>query len=187
MTYRCTSNMVSRHLTRGYNASTNIVTGMNDVLPKPFTKEGLLAMLEKHLSHLKKGHQGMEPMPPPLKANNRSLKSEDSPATSPATGSNWNSPNQLTGGSPSNSNLGEEPYVVPAPYSQPVLHAPSTQMYAPAASGILPQHVGQRRPIDNITGGPEMTGDAKRQHMYTSGPMGTLAAPPPHMMQRPPR
>ncbi|KAI6040574.1 HSF-type DNA-binding-domain-containing protein [Pisolithus marmoratus] len=28
-------------------------SGMNDVLPKPFTKEGLLDMLEKHLRHLK--------------------------------------------------------------------------------------------------------------------------------------
>lgn len=28
-------------------------SGMNDVLPKPFTKEGLLNMLEKHLIHLK--------------------------------------------------------------------------------------------------------------------------------------
>ncbi|SDA06610.1 BZ3501_MvSof-1269-A2-R1_Chr4-2g06656 [Microbotryum saponariae] len=27
--------------------------GMNDILPKPFTKEGLLGMLEKHLIHLK--------------------------------------------------------------------------------------------------------------------------------------
>jgi len=27
--------------------------GMNDILPKPFTKEGLLGMLEKHLMHLK--------------------------------------------------------------------------------------------------------------------------------------
>ncbi|KAK0495623.1 HSF-type DNA-binding-domain-containing protein [Armillaria luteobubalina] len=28
-------------------------SGMNDILPKPFTKEGLLGMLEKHLMHLK--------------------------------------------------------------------------------------------------------------------------------------
>jgi len=28
-------------------------SGMNDILPKPFTKEGLLEMLEKHLMHLK--------------------------------------------------------------------------------------------------------------------------------------
>jgi len=27
--------------------------GMNDILPKPFTKEGLLGMLEKHLIHLR--------------------------------------------------------------------------------------------------------------------------------------
>lgn len=27
--------------------------GMNDILPKPFTKDGLLGMLEKHLIHLK--------------------------------------------------------------------------------------------------------------------------------------
>lgn len=30
--------------------------GMNDVLPKPFTKEGMLSMLEKHLLHLKQIH-----------------------------------------------------------------------------------------------------------------------------------
>lgn len=29
---------------------------MNDILPKPFKKEGLLSMLEKHLSHLKEHH-----------------------------------------------------------------------------------------------------------------------------------
>ncbi|GAA97713.1 uncharacterized protein L969DRAFT_97471 [Mixia osmundae IAM 14324] len=31
--------------------------GMNDILPKPFTKEGLLGMLEKHLIHLKQMQQ----------------------------------------------------------------------------------------------------------------------------------
>ena len=42
-------------------------TGMNDVLPKPFTKEGLLSMLEKHLSHLKKSmHPGSGLEPPSL-------------------------------------------------------------------------------------------------------------------------
>lgn len=34
--------------------------GMNDVLPKPFTKEGMLSMLEKHLIHLKQIHQNPE-------------------------------------------------------------------------------------------------------------------------------
>lgn len=88
---------------------------MNDVLPKPFTKEGLLSMLEKHLSHLKKsGHpgSGLEP-PPPVPGgtalNNQttgsshrpSLKDENSPGASPATVStNWNSPMQPQGMSP---------------------------------------------------------------------------------------
>ena len=41
---------------------------MNDVLPKPFTKEGLLHMLEKHLPHLKKPVSHMDGMvaPQPL-------------------------------------------------------------------------------------------------------------------------
>lgn len=160
--------------------------GMNDVLPKPFTKEGLLAMLEKHLQHLKKG--SMDAMPPPLNSAKRSLKTEDSPATSPATGSNWNSPNQLTGGSPAGSNLGED-YVVPAAYGQPVLHAPTTQMYAPAqTSGLLQQPASAvRRPIDSITGGPDLGGDPKRQQMYSTGPMGQMQHPMPPQMQRPPR
>ncbi|KAJ7485774.1 hypothetical protein FB451DRAFT_1432675, partial [Mycena latifolia] len=35
--------------------------GMNDILPKPFTKEGLLEMLEKHLAHLLMITQQMSP------------------------------------------------------------------------------------------------------------------------------
>lgn len=38
--------------------------GMNDVLPKPFTKEGMLSMLEKHLIHLKQIHQNPEMLQP---------------------------------------------------------------------------------------------------------------------------
>lgn len=41
--------------------------GMNDILPKPFTKEGLLDMLEKHLMHLKVIQQ-MSRIPRPMGA-----------------------------------------------------------------------------------------------------------------------
>lgn len=41
---------------------TYMANGMTDVLPKPFTKEGLLNMLEKHLIHLKTVTQ-MEQIP----------------------------------------------------------------------------------------------------------------------------
>lgn len=37
-------------------------SGMTDILPKPFTKEGLLNMLEKHLLHLKTVQQGVRGM-----------------------------------------------------------------------------------------------------------------------------
>lgn len=99
---------------------------MNDVLPKPFTKEGLLSMLEKHLSHLKKsGHPGSGLEPPPQvptassmgggaplshqttqgSSHRPSLKDEASPGASPATVSTtWNSPMQPQGMSPPTSN-----------------------------------------------------------------------------------
>ena len=103
---------------------------MNDVLPKPFTKEGLLLMLEKHLAHLKKPnsmpgamapHPDMSHMPAPpvqpLSLNphssaNPSIKdSDNSPSKSPATGttaSNWSSPNQIPGVSPAGSAMTDE-------------------------------------------------------------------------------
>ena len=77
---------------------------MNDVLPKPFTKEGLLSMLEKHLGHLKRLPDGMEPMvtqPSVVQTSvSTSLKDETSPADSPSTMSNWQSPGQYAGISP---------------------------------------------------------------------------------------
>src|SRR5438045_820747 len=39
-----------------------IVTGMIDVLPKPFTKEGLLNMLEKYLGALMANEPGVAPV-----------------------------------------------------------------------------------------------------------------------------
>lgn len=164
---------------------------MNDVLPKPFTKEGLLQMLEKHLSHLKKGHPGLDSTgmaPPPGQINKRSLKSEDSPVTSPATGSNWNSPGNLTGVSPANSNANEDPYMqavhnsagaaaVAAGYPIPPGMGPQAMYNTSPMSA--PHH---RRGISDISGGPgDMGGDMKRQQLFPP----QLAAPQPPMHQRP--
>lgn len=168
---------------------------MNDVLPKPFTKEGLLSMLEKHLQHLKKNAAGgLEVMPPPLNSAKRSLKGEDSPATSPSAVSNWNSPNQLTGGSPGGSLSADEPYMQAGSYVQPGMQAQQQARYGPSAPGALampprqqpaPQQPNMhRRGIDNISGGPDMGGDAKRQHMYGQpNPLAHLQQP----MRPPPR
>lgn len=181
---------------------------MNDVLPKPFTKEGLLSMLEKHLSHLKKQPPGMEamgapPPPPGMHSAKRSMKSEDSPVTSPATVSNWNSPGGLTGVSPSNSTHPDDPYMQavhnnagPPPYPvqagmapQPMYHtSPGGPMAAPPRQQPGPPTLGppappHRRDISQISGGvPEMGPESKRQQMYGQ-PLPPQPMPP-HM--RPP-
>ena len=100
---------------------------MNDVLPKPFTKEGMLKALQKHLPgflkdappqpHPQYQNQAQLSQPggdfstsisgqPPLGLSmgqlsaNQSLKDETSPGKSPATASSWQSPNQIPGPSP---------------------------------------------------------------------------------------
>jgi osomolarity two-component system response regulator SKN7 len=100
--------------------------GMNDVLPKPFTKEGMLRTLEKHLQQFKKNFIHPSQAQPPHSAvtvystsssNNtpitmtmshmsatQSIKDEASPSTSKSPTSSWHSPNQITGQSPTNMN-----------------------------------------------------------------------------------
>lgn len=51
--------------------------GMNDVLPKPFTKEGMLSMLEKHLIHLKQIHQNPEMAPNAVQLENLDVDNFD--------------------------------------------------------------------------------------------------------------
>ncbi|KAI9643640.1 kinase-regulated stress-responsive transcription factor skn7 [Ciborinia camelliae] len=97
--------------------------GMNDVLPKPFTKEGMIKALEKHLGHFKKkaptlGFSSPGPMShpggfvtptqshPPLGLNMgqltaaQSIVDDASSGKSPQTATSWQSPIQLPGGSP---------------------------------------------------------------------------------------
>jgi hypothetical protein len=50
-----------------------LILGMNDVLPKPFTKDSLLGMLEKHLLHMKQMQEMGFSIPPPIK-NQRLLE-----------------------------------------------------------------------------------------------------------------
>jgi osomolarity two-component system response regulator SKN7 len=118
---------------------------MNDVLPKPFTKEGMLKALQKHLpgflkdaqppSHSQYQNQAQLPHPgggfstpgsaqPPLGLNMgqlsaaQSLKDETSPGKSPATASSWHSPNQIPGQSPiGNGSIG---FIQQQPMQQPM-------------------------------------------------------------------
>lgn len=151
---------------------------MNDVLPKPFTKEGLLNMLEKHLGHLKKMQDGMEHMPQhpgssmPQGSAGHSLKDEASPAQSPSTISNWQSPSQFNGISPTQ---GAPPHQYMQPmhsaggYGQeqsPVQYqSPHNPLGAPG-----PRQMQHRRQISEI-GGDDMSNESKRRRMYEQNPM----------------
>jgi osomolarity two-component system response regulator SKN7 len=177
---------------------------MNDVLPKPFTKEGLLHMLEKHLAHLKQPTHGLDMVPPPSAglhpgaSNRTSLKEEESPAKSPATGSTWNSPAQVPGVSPVASTHGGDDYGPPhhqMQHQHPGMYAVQNPMQMGGGGygqqqqgpggGLVPgaRQVsgGHRRQISDISGGvapQDDGGQAKRQQMY---PPGMQQGVPPHM------
>ena len=137
--------------------------GMNDVLPKPFTKEGLMSMLDKHLGHLKRTPPGEPPQSarPPIKDEN------DTPGKSPSTlSTNWNSPAHMSGVSPVGSAVGEQ--FVPTSYGMDGTmqgqmayasgpHTPSNPRLPPAS---------HRRHISDISGGEDPSVDVKRQQMY---------------------
>jgi osomolarity two-component system response regulator SKN7 len=159
---------------------------MNDVLPKPFTKEGLLHMLEKHLAHLKQPSHSLDMVPPPSAGlhpgpGRTPMKEEESPAKSPATGSTWNSPGQVPGVSPVASSATDE-YGQMAQQPPPNMYAVQNpmQQISPMTGGgqmaynqpgLVPQQARQtsgqhRRQISDISGGEEAQGAAKRQQMY---------------------
>jgi len=152
------------------------MAGMNDVLPKPFTKEGLLNMLEKHLGHLKQMPDGMEPMAPHTGSSihqtsaGQSLKDESSPAQSPSMISNWQSPGQFTGISPTHA---APPHQFMHPMHPGFSQEQSPVQYQPPHTPLgAPRQMQHRRQISEI-GGDDISSDPKRQRMYDqTNPMG---------------
>lgn len=147
---------------------------MNDVLPKPFTKEGLLTMLEKHLGHLKKMQDGIEiphgASAMPQSSATQSLKDEGSPAPSISTISNWNSPSQF----------GVSPTQAPAGFLQS-MHPYSTEQspvqYQSAHSLAGPRPMQHRRQISEI-GADDLSNEVKRQRLFDpSVGMGGMGRP----------
>ncbi|KAI9658575.1 MAG: kinase-regulated stress-responsive transcription factor skn7 [Bathelium mastoideum] len=153
--------------------------GMNDVLPKPFTKEGLLNMLEKHLGHLKKSMHEMNAMGVPQAVQplahtsaKQTMKDEDSPGKSPASISTWNSPNQhVPGVSPVGSSVPDD--YMSSVQGHPGAYGIQTSMNAGMAYGSnpstpmgAPRQNQHRRQISDISGGEDMANSAKRQQMY---------------------
>ena len=162
---------------------------MNDVLPKPFTKDGMLRALEKHLLQFKKNAQfpGSGPMQPasfvtpsqaPLGLNMSQLSAgsslkDESPRKSPASAS-WQSPNQISGASPINPQGGymqqqNTAYTLtPTHPNHPQFSAQTPQMTAARAG---PQQ--HRRVMSDIVGGPDPSDHPeKRQRLYAPQPGG---------------
>ncbi|RFU24135.1 hypothetical protein B7463_g12196, partial [Scytalidium lignicola] len=167
--------------------------GMNDVLPKPFTKEGMLRALERHLPQFKK----QNPYPPnaqmthpgnfnsthqPLNMNlaqlstSQTLKDPNSPGKSPATASSWQSPIQLPNASPSGNPQGNFMPMMrdPGPYAMTPTHAQTTFPTHPTPTQAVmaqPRLQPQRRTLENMTDGtpPDDRLD-KRQKIYAPGP-----------------
>jgi osomolarity two-component system response regulator SKN7 len=160
--------------------------GMDDVLPKPFTRKSLLDMLEKHLIHLKKGPIGMDP-PAPQQAigapsiaqshtsATQSIRDDISAATSPAgsTGT-WNSPSQYQGLSPIHPNMNQ---YAPVPHQTQYVdangnpsnfHGPTTPVGG-RPPGLPPQQVHRRGPSE-MSGGAE--GSANKRQRMMAAPMG---------------
>lgn len=163
-----------------------IQLGMDDVLPKPFTRKSLLDMLERHLVHLKTMPQGMETQPAAAvtMAGHQgsaapSVKEDSSPGQSPAASmSNWQSPGQFQGMAAVHPNIpqvqGQFVPATPAAYAVDqngvqYQTAPVT-LAATAPAAARPPH---RRQVSEMSSTPDNP-MAKRPRMY--------AQPPPTMV-----
>lgn len=174
--------------------------GMDDVLPKPFTRKSLLDMLEKHLMHLKKTPPVMEApsqaglmgsgIPPTSTAH--SVRDDLSAGASPAGSSGtWNSPSQY---SPVNPNIQYGGMQQVAPQQQQYIdangnaytqNAPQTPVGLRGPNMLQQQHQQQqqqqqqahahRRGPSDMSGGPDMGSGNKRQRLYA--PQQTMSAP----------
>ena len=157
--------------------------GMDDVLPKPFTRKSLLEMLEKHLGYLKKdagggmvapGQHGGGVPQSAVPSVRDDLSSAASPAGSTGT---WNSPSQYSGVSPVNAQMPygavQQGYVDQnhAPYASHGNSAPVTPGGMRAVSGpaSMQQPGAHRRGPSEISGGGGDMSANKRQRMYGNG------------------
>jgi osomolarity two-component system, response regulator SKN7 len=159
--------------------------GMDDVLPKPFTRKSLLDMLEKHLMHLKTiPTTTIDPVSAtPMTTHNsaaQSIKEDSSPGQSPAASmNNWQSPGQLQGMSPVHLNVQQVPQ-----YMQPMTPTGTAfaidgngVQYATAAPAALGQpRVQHRRQVSDMSSAPDPASYAKRQRMYQNPQMMTQIA-----------
>ncbi|KKY26889.1 putative stress response regulator hfs transcription [Phaeomoniella chlamydospora] len=128
--------------------------GMDDVLPKPFTRKSLLEMLERHLLHLKKLSPGMEP---PTSATTSGLQ----PTSAPPSIKDDVSPGQSPAGS--YMTVQHPGYGIDQNGMQ--YNSPTTPL-----SAQRPPH---RRHVSDMSGGAGEMNNYKRQRIYQQGNMGS--------------
>lgn len=162
--------------------------GMDDVLPKPFTRKSLLDMLEKHLMHLKKVPE-VQPTSATIAASGapssagHSARDDLSAGASPAGSSGtWNSPSQYSGVSPVNPNIHfpgmpqqqqQQHYVDANGNVAPFQGGPQTPVGI-RGPGMISQQT-HRRGQSEMSGGNDAGSANKRQRMYA--PQQPMAAP----------
>ncbi|KAI2635750.1 HSF-type DNA-binding-domain-containing protein [Hypomontagnella submonticulosa] len=165
--------------------------GMRDVLAKPFTKEGMIGKLRKHLASFLRnpppesmmesmypnGASGQPPTPGPYSSQGLGMaplsaassgpvgKFDTTPIHSPATSASWHSPSQLPHASPTMAQ--DQGYLGAGSGSQMVLTPGGTQkpQYANAMMPQMGVPPPQRMPegMQRSEGPPE-----KRQRLYAS-------------------
>ena len=151
---------------------------MNDVLPKPFTRQSLLSMLEKHLVHLKSLTPGMEAPQSATTSSitqnstTQSVKDESSPGQSPSTSmNNWQSPSQFQGVSPIHN-------TVPNQFIQQQTTTPTTTFgidqngvqysatQIPTMSASTTARTQHRRQVSDMSSPADASSFPKRQRMF---------------------
>jgi osomolarity two-component system response regulator SKN7 len=166
---------------------------MRDVLAKPFTKEGMIGKLKKHLPTFLRnppsdsvmdqmysnGGAGQPPTPGPYANPNLNLpmsaassgpiaKFETTPVQSPSTSTSWHSPAQLPHASP---NMAQDQGYLTAGSGNPMSMTPGgTQRPQQYPGGMMPSMSGQQMGHMPDDGPPE-----KRQRLYGPGPQGPYA------------
>lgn len=175
--------------------------GMNDVLPKPFTKEGMMKSLQKHLASFLKGaqppgfpvpgpmqHPGGFPVPnpshPPLGLNmgqlvsGPPLKEDPGSGKSPATVGSWTSPSHIPGPSPVGPPAAymQSPIMRDNPYNLTPTHQHPQGAFPVASPGQPlgpPRTTQHRRVVSDMTGGPQDEhSDIKRQRIFAPPSQG---------------
>jgi osomolarity two-component system, response regulator SKN7 len=146
--------------------------GMDDVLPKPFTRKSLLEMLEKHLMHLKRIPDEMAAPGAPMAPVQPSVRGDVSAGASPAASSvgTWNSPGGYSGVSPVNAQvpypMGQQQYL--DANASVNTSAYGSQPHTPVGARPPGQVQGHRRGPSEMSGGlggPQDPNSAKRQRM----------------------